>query len=145
MLKSSYLPWLIEKNNLYKSFLPSIRNAHHNEDGYRPYRRNDFSNNHVFTAKQKLAHVLLERPTIDSRASEGVGHRFNQPKPKQRNFNAFVNKAKVDNAFHMFILFNMQLLDKSFKYDHEATIESTESTIRYQSDDETIIGLVVQS
>ena len=78
-------PWSMENSQGNESFLPAIKSSPRNNDGYRPYRRNDFANNHVFVAKQKLARVFLDQPTVDVRSTEELVHLFDEHDAKQRH------------------------------------------------------------
>ena len=65
-------------------FLPSITTANGNQDGHRPYRRNDFANNHLFVAKQKLAKFFIDEPTVNIQPKGDLIHLFDQQDPKQK-------------------------------------------------------------
>lgn len=79
-----------ETTNGNESFLPTISTSVVHHDTHRPYRRNDFANNHLFLAKRKLAGILLERqPTRNLQATSELIHLFDSQESRAR-------KAKVD-------------------------------------------------
>ena len=76
-----------------ESFLPSING---NNDGHRPYRRNDFANNHLFVAKQKLARFFVDQPVTDSQGKSDLIHLFDQQEPKHKNRRRYKHKPQVE-------------------------------------------------
>jgi heat shock protein HspQ len=66
-------------------FLPSITTTNGNQNGHRPYRRNDFANNHLFVAKQKLAKFFLDEPIVNNQSKDDLIHLFDQQEPKQKH------------------------------------------------------------
>lgn len=102
----------VESTYTNESFLPSIKTSNNNSnsnqrDGRRPYRRNDFANNHLFVAKQKLARIFLDQPAIDIQSKSELIHLFDQYEPKQKNRK--INKRQVmekfDRSNNKFIVF----------------------------------------
>jgi hypothetical protein len=85
----------IESINGSESFLPSIMTGNGNNDGHRPYRRNDFANNHLFIAKQKLARIFLNQSTMNIQSKNDLIHLFDQYKPKQKSPRINKNKRQV--------------------------------------------------
>jgi len=85
----------IESINGSESFLPSITTGNGNNDGHRPYRRNDFANNHLFIAKQKLARIFLNQSTMNIQSKNDLIHLFDQHKPKQKSPRINKNKRQV--------------------------------------------------
>lgn len=89
----------VESTYTNESFLPSIKTSNNNNsnrnqrDGRRPHRRNDFANNHLFVAKQKLARIFLDQPAIDIQSKSELIHLFDQYEPKQKNRK--INKRQV--------------------------------------------------
>lgn len=94
---STNTPWSMENSHGNESFLPSIKTVQRLDDGYRPYRRNDFANNHLFVAKQKLARVFLDQPTVDVRSTEELVHLFDEHDSKQRNRKVYRRKPSVSD------------------------------------------------
>lgn len=79
-----------------ESFLPSITSANGKNDGHRPYRRNDFANNHVFVAKHRLARLLLDQSTpMNIQAKSDLIHLFDQHQPKQKTRKVNYHKRQV--------------------------------------------------
>jgi hypothetical protein len=78
-----------------ESFLPSINTANGRHDGHRPYHRNDFANNHLFIAKQKLAGIFLDQPSLDNPSRNDRLHLFDQHEPKQKHRRINKNKRQV--------------------------------------------------
>jgi hypothetical protein len=78
-----------------ESFLPSINTVNSGNDGHRPYRRNDFANNHLFVAKQKLAGIFLDQPTTNIQSRNELIHLFDQHQPKQKYRKTNKNKRQV--------------------------------------------------
>ncbi|CAF3518040.1 unnamed protein product [Rotaria sp. Silwood1] len=74
-------------NGINESFLPLISTGNGNSDSHKPYRRNDFANNHLFIAKRKLARVFLGQPSRSLQATSDLIHLFDQQKPKRKNRN----------------------------------------------------------
>jgi len=85
----------IESINGSESFLPSITPINSSNDGHRPYRRNDFANNHLFVAKHKLARIFLNQPTMNIQSKSDLIHLFDQQEPKQKNRRINKNKRQV--------------------------------------------------
>ncbi|CAF1102711.1 unnamed protein product [Rotaria sordida] len=85
---------LIDITNGSESFLPSIPTAKDSNDGHRPYRRNDFANNHLFIAKHKLARVFLDRPTVNTELTDDLIHLFDPYEPKQKHRRKYKNKRQ---------------------------------------------------
>lgn len=83
---------LMEGTNGNESFLPSISSAIGSRDTHKPYRRNDFANNHLFIAKTKLAKVFLGQPTRNLQSTSDLIHLFDHHEPKRKNRN--VNKLQ---------------------------------------------------
>ncbi|CAF3324560.1 unnamed protein product [Rotaria socialis] len=75
----------IEDLSFIDSFLPTIPTTKDSNDGHRPYRRNDFANNHLFIAKNKLARVFLDQPAIKTQSSDDLTHLFDRYEQKQKN------------------------------------------------------------
>jgi hypothetical protein len=86
-----------ENTNYSESFLPSITTNNGGQDGHRPYRRNDFANNHLFVAKQKLARIFLDQPTMSIQAKSELIHLFDKHEPKQKYRRINKNKRQVEN------------------------------------------------
>jgi hypothetical protein len=82
-----------QNSNSSESFLPSITTS--NNDGHRPYRRNDFANNHLFVAKQKLARIFLNQSAMNIQSKGELIHLFDQHEPKQKNRGINKNKRQV--------------------------------------------------
>ena len=78
-----------------ESFLPSIATAIGDNDDHKPYRRNDFANNHLFLAKRKLARIFLGQPTRNLQARSDLIHLFDQQKPKRKNRNLHKHQRQV--------------------------------------------------
>jgi hypothetical protein len=82
-----------------ESFLPSITTMNGSQNGHRPYRRNDFANNHLFVAKQKLARFFLDEPTMSTRSKSDLMNLFDQQESKQKhrknNKNKQVKKKSI--------------------------------------------------
>jgi len=85
----------IESSNGNESFLPSISNSIVHNDGNRPYRRNDFANNHLFLAKRKLAGIFLGQPTRSLQATSDLIHLFDQQEPQRKKKNLNKHKRQV--------------------------------------------------
>jgi hypothetical protein len=85
----------IENSNVNESFLPSISNVNNHNDCHKPYRRNDFANNHLFIAKCKLAGIFLGQPTRNLQATSELIHLFDEQEPKQKRQNLNKNKRQV--------------------------------------------------
>jgi hypothetical protein len=85
----------IENTNGSEPFLPSISTINGSNDGHRPYRRNDFANNHLFVAKHKLARIFLDQPIMDIQSKSDLIHLFDQHQPKQKNRKINKNKRQV--------------------------------------------------
>lgn len=81
--------------NTSESFLPSIVTMNAHQDGHRPFRRNDFANNHLFLAKRKLARVFLAQPTKSLQATSDLIHLFDQQGPKYKHRNGTKSKHQV--------------------------------------------------
>ena len=85
-------PWTVESINRTEPFLPSIKPLQKtNDEGYQPFRRNDFAHNHLFVAKQKLAGVFLDQSTI----KEELFHWFDLPAPAQRPRTTTTTQTKL--------------------------------------------------
>jgi hypothetical protein len=84
-----------ECTNGSESFLPSVTNVNSSTDGHRPYRRNDFANNHLFIAKRKLARLFLDQTTMNIQSTSELIHLFDQHEPKQRNRSMNKHKRQV--------------------------------------------------
>jgi len=82
----------IESSCVNESFLPSISNVNNHNDGHKPYRRNDFANNHLFIAKCKLAGIFHRQSTRNLQATSELIHLFDEQEPKQKRQN--LNKYK---------------------------------------------------
>ena len=82
----------IESTHVSESFLPSISTV---SDGHRPYRRNDFANNHLFIAKQQLARIFLDQPTMNIQSKTDLVHLFDQQGPKQKSRRLSKTKRQV--------------------------------------------------
>ncbi|CAF1450206.1 unnamed protein product [Rotaria magnacalcarata] len=80
------------------SFLPSIPTAKDSNDGHRPYRRNDFANNHLFIAKNKLARVFLDQPSMKTQSTDDLTHLFDRYEQKQKNRGKNKLKQQESNA-----------------------------------------------
>ena len=79
-----------------ESFLPLITSANGNNEGHRPYRRNDFANNHVFVAKHRLARLFLDQSTPTKlQAKSDLIHLFDQHQPKQKTRKVNYHKRQV--------------------------------------------------
>ena len=80
-----------------ESFLPVISTVNGKQEGHRPYRRNDFANNHVFVAKYKLARLFSDQsssknlPVSKSELTPLLG----QHTPKQKTQRVNNNKRQV--------------------------------------------------
>jgi hypothetical protein len=87
-----------ENTNYSESFLPSITTNNGGQDGHRPYRRNDFANNHLFLAKRRLAGIFLGQPSRSLQATSDLIHLFDQEKPqrKKQNFNKHKRQVNFD-------------------------------------------------
>ncbi|CAF0913540.1 unnamed protein product [Rotaria sordida] len=83
-------------NGNNESFLPSISTINGNNEGHKPYRRNDFANNHLFIAKRKLARVFLGEPSRNLQATSDLIHLFDQEKPKRKNRNVNQSQRQED-------------------------------------------------
>jgi hypothetical protein len=88
----------LESTNGNESFLPSISTVINNNDSHKPYRQNDFANNHLFIAKRKLARVFLGQPTRSLQATSDLIHLFDRQEPKRKNRN--LNKPKQQVTFY---------------------------------------------
>lgn len=66
-------------------FFPVISSAVGSTENHRPYRRNDFANNHLFIAKSKLARVFLGQPPRNLQATSDLIHLFDRHEPKRKN------------------------------------------------------------
>ena len=73
---------IVSTSHASESFLPSIRPANGQDEGHRPYRRNDFANNHLFVTKQRLAQVILEQPTSKARLADESSSLSDEREPK---------------------------------------------------------------
>ena len=82
------------RTNRYESFLPPVITGQGHYDGEKPFHRNDFANNVLFVAKQKLAGILHDQTTktYDRNESEQKARRLTE-KTKQQ-----VLSAKVINC-----------------------------------------------
>lgn len=79
-----------------ESFLPSITSANGKNEGHRPYRRNDFANNHLFVAKHRLARLFLDQSTSTNiQAKSDLLHLFDQNQPKQKTRKVNYHKRQV--------------------------------------------------
>jgi hypothetical protein len=85
----------VESFNGKESFLPSITTTNGSQDGHRPYRRNDFANNHLFVAKQKLARFFLDEPSMNIQSKSDLIHLFDQHESKQKHRTNNRNKLQV--------------------------------------------------
>jgi hypothetical protein len=82
------------RTNVSESFLPSITTKNGSNDGYKPYRRNDFANNHLFVTKHKLARLFLEQSTMDIRTRSDLIHLFDRNEQEQKNRRINKNKRE---------------------------------------------------
>ncbi|CAF3494199.1 unnamed protein product [Rotaria sp. Silwood1] len=85
-------------NGINESFLPLISTGNGNSDSHKPYRRNDFANNHLFIAKRKLARVFLGQPSRSLQATSDLIHLFDQQKPKRKNRNVNDQQRQEDKT-----------------------------------------------
>jgi len=85
----------IESSYGNESFLPSISSGNNRNDGHKPYRRNDFANNHLFLAKRKLAGIFLGQPTRSLQATSDLIHLFDQQEPQRKKKNLNKHKRQV--------------------------------------------------
>jgi hypothetical protein len=100
-------------NDVNESLLPLISTGIVHNDGHRPYRQNDFANNHLFIAKRKLAGIFLGQPTKNLQSTSDLIHLFDEQEPKRRNQNANKHKRQVKfNQFRKKTLSLKFLLDK---------------------------------
>lgn len=82
--------------NANDSFLPSLVSINVHQDGHRPYRRNDFANNHLFLAKKKLARVFTDRQPRSLQATSDLIHLFDPPQePKKKSRHGTKPKRQV--------------------------------------------------
>jgi hypothetical protein len=86
----------VESTNGNDGFLPSISASAVRNDGHRPYRRNDFANNHLFIAKRKLAGILLGQPSRNLQATSDLIHLFDHQEPRRKKYDAFRHKHQVN-------------------------------------------------
>ncbi|CAF2252489.1 unnamed protein product [Rotaria magnacalcarata] len=86
----------VESTLVPETFLPVISSATGTNESYKPYRRNDFANNHLFIAKRKLARVFLGQPTKNLQAASDLIHLFDHQEPKRKNRN--VNKQQRQDS-----------------------------------------------
>ena len=91
--KSSRPP--TESRSVVESFLPSIPTSDGRSDAHRPYRRNDFANNHLFLAKQKLAGIFLDQPIMSTQSRNDLFHLFDSVEVKQKYRRAKQHKRQV--------------------------------------------------
>jgi hypothetical protein len=87
----------IESTNGNEAFLPSISSTVMRNDGHRPYRRNDFANNHLFIAKRKLAGILLGQSTRNLQATTDLIHLFDHQEPRRKKYDFIRQKQQVEN------------------------------------------------
>ena len=73
---------ILSTSHASESFLPSIGPVNGRDEGHRPYRRNDFANNHLFVTKQRLAQVILEQPTLKARLTNDSSSLSDEREPK---------------------------------------------------------------
>jgi hypothetical protein len=92
-------------------FLPSISTAISNNDSHKPYRQNDFANNHLFIAKRKLARVFLGQPTRNLQATSDLIHLFDpqESKRKHRNINKSKHQVNLYSYKNLFLKFRILL------------------------------------
>lgn len=86
----------VENSSAKESFLPVISTANGKQEGHRPYRRNDFANNHVFVAKHKLARLFLDQSSPKNIPGKSeLTHLFDQHTPKLKTRRVNNNKRQV--------------------------------------------------
>lgn len=81
--------------------LPSISTSIVHHDTRRPYRRNDFANNHLFLAKRKLAGILFEKqqqqPLMRSlQATSELIHLFDSQENRRRKGKLTKHRQQID-------------------------------------------------
>ena len=78
--------------------LPSLVNINVHQNGQRPYRRNDFANNHLFLAKRKLARLFLDQPARPLQATSDLIHLFDTQEPKRQQRIRTKSKRHVSSS-----------------------------------------------
>ena len=81
-----------EGSNTTDLVLPSLSTSINYNNTHRPYRQNDFANNHLFLAKRKLASIFLGQPTKSLQSRSDLIHLFDHQEPKRKP--QFSNKPK---------------------------------------------------
>lgn len=85
----------IESTSGNEAFLPTLATTIDRNSGYKPYRQNDFANNHLFLARRKLAGIFLGQPTRNLQATSDLIHLFDQQQPKRKKQNSNKHKRHV--------------------------------------------------
>ncbi|UJR22547.1 hypothetical protein I4U23_025596 [Adineta vaga] len=83
-----------ERTNRYESFLPTVTTRHGSMDGPKPFYRNDFANNDLFVAKQKLASILHNQTTMNM-------HLYDRNESKQKTPRSTTKYKQQKNLSHM--------------------------------------------
>ncbi|CAF2736154.1 unnamed protein product [Rotaria sp. Silwood2] len=112
----------IESTNGNESFLPLISTTNGNNDSHKPYRRNDFANNHLFIAKRKLARVFLGQPSRNLQATSDLIHLFDQQKPKRKNRNLNQQQRQEDKTSSAEQDAHLSVVDLIMKPPYPATL-----------------------